>query len=362
MTEFNGFLNGNLLYEIGGGQEQKRVYAYLQVPAGQGLYTWNDYNGNGQEELNEFEIAVFQDQRKYIRVFTPTNEYVKANFVQLNYMLELNPKLIIKNDSSFFHKLISRSNTNSSFQVYKKNLSSGNYLLNPFEHKLEDTNLVVINSFFANSYYYNRNSSNWGLEINNNRSSTKSLLSYGFENRVSNNFVSKIRINLSHQCIGNMNYKINRNTLSITNPNFNNRNYNIKQFTLEPNLSYLFNSVFRSSISYSYTNKENTIDSLEQSVNRAFTADFKISAYANASVNIKLSYNKIAFKAYRGAENTTVGYMMLDGLLPGKNLLWSIDYVKRTAKNIELSMQYEGRKPGNAKTINIGRASIRALF
>lgn len=362
MTEYNGFINGNLIYEIGGGQEQKRVYAYLQVPAGQGIYTWNDYNGNGLEELNEFEIAVFQDQRKYIRVFTPTNEYVKANFVQLNYMLELNPQLIIKNDASFFRKILSRSNTNSSFQMYKKNLSNGNYLFNPIQHQLDDTDLVVVNSFVANSYYYNRNSSKWGFEINNSSSTSKSLLSYGFENRVSSNFATKVRINLSRQCIGSMNYRTNRNKLGISNPNFNNRNYQIKQFSVEPNLSYLFNSVFRSTLSYTYTNKENTIDSLEKSVNRAFSADIKISAYANASFNIKLSYNKIAFKAYRGAENSTVGYMMLDGLLPGKNILWSIDFVKRTAKNIELSMQYEGRKPGNAKVINIGRASVRALF
>jgi hypothetical protein len=53
---------------------------------------------------------------------------------------------------------------------------------------------------------------------------------------------------------------------------------------------------------------------------------------------------------------------MLDGLLPGNNLLWSLDFTKRLLNNVELNFQYEGRKPGDARTIHIGRASVRALF
>ncbi|ULT43057.1 hypothetical protein KRR40_05920 [Niabella defluvii] len=57
-----------------------------------------------------------------------------------------------------------------------------------------------------------------------------------------------------------------------------------------------------------------------------------------------------------------MGYIMLDGLLPGTNLLWNLQLTKRLLNNLELNFQYDGRKPGATRTIHTGRASITALF
>ena len=355
VNKWHGLINGIILYELGAGQEQKREYTYIEVPAGQGQYTWIDYNGDGIPQLNEFELAVFQDQKKYIKIYTPTNLYVKANYIQFNYSIDLNPSAIIFNPN--LKTFIRRFTTNSTLQINRKGISNKAVDLNPFDNSIPDTSLIVLTSFLTNSLFINRSSQKWGLDITSRFNDTKSLLTYGFERRKINDLTVKGRKNINRSYSTSIKYEISSNELST--PNFSNRNYSILEHSLQPEISYIYKSDFRFSINYIIDRKINKEGS-ESSVNHALSADLKYNVLSNGTINTRLTYDNISYKG--GDANTTTGYEILNGLLPGKNILWDVELIKKLAGNLEMNIQYEGRKPGNTKVIHTGRVSIRALF
>src|SRR5690606_5967142 len=66
----------NTTLESNNGVVPQQEFTYIKTDAGQGVYTWNDYNNNGIQELEEFEVAQFQDQAEYIRVLLPNQIFL----------------------------------------------------------------------------------------------------------------------------------------------------------------------------------------------------------------------------------------------------------------------------------------------
>ena len=365
VNEWGGLVTGNVLYEVGAGQEQKRDYAYLEVPAGQGEYNWIDYNNDGIQQLNEFEVALFQDQAKYIRIFTPTNEFVKANYNTFNYTVGLNPRSIINlTDARRFMKLLANVNLQSSLQLNKKEIARGIVQFNPFKAPLSDTSLITLNSIFINTFSYNRFSPKWGFDVNNARNSSKSLLTYGYESRKVDEWNLRGRWNITRLFMLEVSGKTGVNELVSSNVKFSNRNFKIDQYAVEPRFTFTKGASFRAMVGYKFTEKNNQTGSQEKSVSNAVSSEIKYNILQSTSIQARFTYNNITFSSLDTTPNTNSpsAYIILDGLLPGKNFLWNLDLTKRLSNSLEINIQYEGRKPGTSRVVHIGRAAIRALL
>ena len=359
INEWKGLVDGSLLYEVGAGQEQRRDFTYLEVPAGQGQYAWIDYNADGVQQLNEFELAVFPDQAKFLRVFTPTNDFIKANYITFNYRFDISPRSLLKSpDLKGIKKMLSRINLVSSFQTTKKSVALGSFEFNPFKYGVNDAALIIVNTSIVNTFSVNRFSPKWGVDISNFRRNGKSLLTYGYESTKGNDWIMKWRWNISRTISLTLNGK--KGLTALYTPQFANRNYEISVYNIEPFIVFIRGTKFRLVTSYKLEDKKNLpLYGAEKSVSNSVFVETKYNILQNSSITSKFTFNNIT---YNGAANTTVSYIMLDGLLPGKNYLWSLGLNKRLLNNLELNFQYDGRKSGTAKPVHLGRAGITALF
>ncbi|GGA82549.1 hypothetical protein [Puia dinghuensis] len=365
INEWKGFLRGNLLYEIGSGQQQRLSYTYLQVPAGTGQYAWIDYNHDGIQQLSEFVLAQFPDQAQYIRVYTPTNEYVKANYNTFNYSFSINPKAIVSSRDGSFAQFLARVLFQSSMQLTQKQQARGIIEYNPFAAPLNDTALITRTMILVNTLSFNRTDPHWGFDLSNTRNGGKTLLTYGYETRQTNEWSIRTRLNVTKSVMLTGVFRSGTNQLNNSSTNFDSSNYDLKQWSMEPGLTYTRRSNLRIGMGFKLTAKQNALEwGGQKYTSDAFNADFKYNILQSTSIQGKFTMSSILYTAKDGSPSTTsaVSYTILEGLAPGKNYLWNLDLTKKLGGSLELSLQYEGRKAGNTGIVHTGRAALRALL
>ncbi len=355
-----GFFNLNNIYELGSGREQKRLFSYLEVPAGQGNYIWIDYNNNGIQELNEFEAVPpgFSDQAKYIKIAAPTNEFSPVDITTFNTSLNINPRAKWYGKSGI-KGFTARFSTLTSLQLNRKVFRGSSLsLFNPFIASIEDSSLVAANSLIRQSVFFNRSSPVWGLEYSWQNNQNKNSLTNGFETRTLIEHLIRTRWNTFKFL--SLNSKTSFGSKGNSSELFTERNYEIIYYTIEPEVTYLLNNKFRASLTYKYSNSKNIIGETKE---RAFTHDIstemRYNVLSKSSINASMTF---AMVDYVGGINDAIQFAMLQGLQNGNNYLWSLSFDRNLAKNIQLNLVYEGRKTGEAKSVHTGRAQVRAIF
>lgn len=353
-----GMITWNTFYEIGSGLELKREFIYIQVNAGQGVYAWIDYNNDGVKDLNEFEIAQFADQASYIRVFTPSNEYTKTFSNELNQSIYIRPERIWSSKKGI-RKFIARFSDQARIRINRKtNLFDSFQSFNPFFTEIRDSNLISTNSTIRNTVFFNRTSSVFGAEYTYQNVSSKTLLASGFDSRSNAYHELSLRANLMKQFTIESKGQIG--TKASEADYTTGRNYNLTYYFIQPSFIYQPSTTFRISLDARYANKQNGVEyGNERAQIYDLGSQLKWNQSEKSSLQAGVKWIQIG---YDGDENSALGFEMLEALKPGTNYTWNAAFQRSIGENLQLSIQYNGRKSENNRTIHAGGMELRALF
>lgn len=350
-----GLITSDIFYEAGSGQEPKREYTFVEVEPGQGVYTWNDYNNNGVQELNEFEIAVFADEANFIQVFVPTDEYIRSNITNFNYSLAINPK-VIWHDKKGVTGFLGKFSAQSSWQTNRKVLDDKSiHAYNPVA-AIDDSLLVSSNNYWLNTIYFNRSSPKFGIDYSYLNNFSKQVITIGPESRGKGEHKITLRYKIATPLTFNATYTSGEKIYSSA--AFDEKNYTIPYFTIQPKFSFIRSTVFRASVYYEYL-QSNNFEGVEDLLRNEFTLDLRYNVVSRSTISSGFSYIKMEFN---GIEDSPVGYAMLEGLQNGNNILWDLNFDRRLSQVLQLTISYEGRKTGDAAITHVGKLQMRAVF
>jgi hypothetical protein len=355
---WKGALIATTFYQIGSLMEVEKEFSYIEVAAGQGVYSWTDYNGNGIKELDEFEVAAFADQANYIRVYIPGTNFIKTFGNQFSTSIMLNfariwrraDNKILRGLSHFANQLVYRSG--------HKTLSDDVWeIANPFYNNLNDQEVLSLNSNFRNTFYFNRTHPKYGADISYRKNNMKILMTNGSEQKSLSEWKVKLRWNFTRKW--QLNFKIKEGLKTANSEFFHNRDYYIDYYSLEPSLVFQPNKYFRVGLNYDNGEKINQIGLQETVKSNSLSFNAKYNLLNKGILNGGLQY--ISLK-YNGLQTGPVAFEMMEGLRSGDNFTWHIAYQRTILKNLQLSVSYNGRKPADTNVIHIGTVQLRAYF
>lgn len=356
---FNRHLLSRLTYSTTSSRELRREFVFVPVTTGEGTHTWRDDNGDGVQDLNEFYEAINPDERLYIKLFVPTDEYQEAfNTLYTHTIDAYTPRRW--RDSTGLKRMLSRVSFNINFNVNQKVTDSDlAKRLNPFFTDLSSEVLVATNARRRYSLFYNRSAPGLGMDLIYLENDGKQLLSNGFEIRQKRDWTSNLRLNIARIYVFNV--KLLTGTLGNSSDFLESRNFDLNVREVNPGVTWQPSRSFR--LNANYLRRERTNQLLEVSEEQSTVDQYQLNLtwtkVGKGALNAKMSWVDIDFT---GEENSYLGYVLLDALRPGTNITANVNWQQALPNGLQLTLQYFGRKSENVDFVHTGSMQLTAFF
>jgi hypothetical protein len=357
----NGIIRLSTVYELGTGQEPRIDFTYIRVATGEGQYIWLDslYNNDGLIQPNEMEIAPFPDQANYVRVSRVTNDFIRTRNVMLNQSVSVIPRILWFSEKDNLKALLARFSTQSSLRIQRKTSGgNGGTLFNPFQLNVVDSNLVALSSGMQHTLFFNRGKPVFESQVGLIDNRSRIAQTTGFESRQRTEYFLRSRLNLDQ--VWNLQNEISRGKRISDSELFDTKNFALQFWSFEPSVTWTPSKQFRWSFSGRYQVDQ---DQLRENGDEAISREIRTEVTYNRSVKTTLRGQvSLVGIEYSGNPSSPVGFAILNGLQPGRNVLWNLQLDQQLGKNLRLSLSYEGRQTGSARTVHVGRAQVAAVF
>ena len=348
------FITLGTSYETSSGNVAQQDFIYVEVEAGQGFYTWIDYNDNGIQEFDEFEVAEYQDQANFLRVPLPNLQFIATQSAKINQSITLNAnqwsnKTGLKKVLSHFYNQFFLSSRN------ELERARNSFNLNPFNMSKDQQ--ISVNFTIKNSLYFNRGLQNFSATYTYAKAENKQQYSIGSQDTDTNYQQIDFQHKVGKFWLIDLQGKLSENKLETE--NFNNRNYEIDVIAFQPKISYVLNNDNRFAAFYHMKNKENTLAEFEKLKQQKIGIEYFYTGKSTSQFNANFT---TFFNDFSGNPNSPVGYQMLEGLQEGTNYTWTFLWNKKLNSFLNVNLNYKGRKSLNSKTIHTGTINLKAVF
>jgi hypothetical protein len=332
---------------------------FVRVQPGLGQYVWRDYNEDGVEDLDEFEVAVFADSAAYIRTVLLTDDFVPTNTLNVNQSLSID---LSRLKANFWNRLSAQSTINLKRRALR---SAGYPALFTLSVPKADTTIVGDNLSWRSALYFNRAKNAFRAELEHRQLSNRTISLQGLQVVRTVGQALKLRQPLGAAWVIGLESDVEQE--QSESEGLQTRNFTIRSRELAPALTFQPGAYLRSTLEGKY--REGLSDDLSSGVfARSISLELEI-RLANApnqlrrleGLSVRGNLERVS-QSFFGNRNSPLGFALLEGLQPGESWIWSLSTDQQIGRSLQLSLRYDGRQLGGGRVVHIGQAQVQAIF
>ena len=327
------------------GNQEQLAYKYIRTSAGNGHYAWNDYNGDGIEDLDEFEVSYYKTDADYVKYFVHTGQYINTLQNDWNFNIILRPIRGTRKINALTSRISATANVDYRRQDARLdggNIFKGDSLISRISRQNYTSRIRIFEFLFVGN--------NWS------GARQERLTYYGLED--SNNEASAFFVELDPS--GGFNAKVMRTfkNSKFFSEYFIEKCYRIHAVEDRCDLKYEFGSGLTLGVGGSYCKKNNRSDTTSA---RIGTVNFS-AVYARDGKGSIVFDSRIIKNKYNDHDSQSASsYQMLEGLQNGINGVITINTNYMITKYLQLSLLYELRA-SKVSTLHTGEMELKVIF
>ena len=355
---WKNFINGDLFYEASTQSTARLERVFVRVQYGEGNYKYlGDLNNNGIADEDEFVQDIYEGDYTVLNI--PTSELFPVVNLRTSTRWKFNFSKLLKSNKSFWAKVIKPISTESVVRIdeYSEEEDIASVLLLKSSTLMNDsTTLRGANSFQQDIFLFKNKPD---LSFRFRYIENKKLTQYNTGNE-NGHFIERslrIRFRMVKEIRNQTDFINQSDDVSTTANSSRARMLSINELTSDFSYRPILNievgfKLGVGSSSDELPTKPTKIESNSQLIR--FTYSFT----NRGRLRVEAERSEVT----DNGTGNLMPYELLRGKVVGINYFWRVNFDYRLANNLQITLNYLGRKQGEGKIIHNMRSEARAYF
>jgi len=353
--------SGQLFYEANTQSEAILQETFVQVGPENGQFVWEDTNGDGVQQIDEFFQEQTPNEGTFVKQFIPSDELFPVIDLETRWRNRIRPALIFKDDQeSFLSNTLRKIELNSVVEIRETNRTeniSDIYLLQLSEFR-DDSTTIQGQLFWQQEMKLFPENRKTDISIQTNKLRSLNQRSTGVEERETDTYILNTSYRLKRRYI--IKNKFSFEEKKSQSERLVNRNFDIQSFSLEPGLDFIINRSFQTGLEFKLTRKTDQQPEDDTNVNLIqISSNTRAFLFNKIQASAQIEWQNVDIDG----ETTTFGaFELTEGAGRGSTFNWSIQSSYRISQLIRASLNYNGRTVQDRGIIQTMRVTVSAVF